>query len=253
LDVSLAPAADAVLQILVLLARQAEPVPAALIGSSLELPRSTTYRLLGALEAQGLVSYLPEERRYGLGVVAFELGSSYSRQMPLRRIAQPVLSRLVATARQNAHLAVLHGTDVYYVIEERAPGRAPLVTDVGVRLPATLTASGLAILAALPTSQLRAVHPTGSTLVQRDGRGPATIAELRQLLATVRKRGYAVEDGLVTAGLSSVGVPVRDHTGHPVAGVSVTYQAEHVDAGGRARLVSAVGRAAETLTRRLGG
>ena len=128
---------------------------------SLGLPRSTTYRLLGALVEQGFVSYLPEERRYGLGVVTFELGSSYSRQMPLRRIAQPVLSRLVGTARQNAHLAVLHGPDVYYVIEERAPGRPPLVTDVGVRLPATLTASGLAILARSrppssgPSSRLR--------------------------------------------------------------------------------------------------
>src|SRR3954471_23284731 len=115
---SLAPAADAVLQILVLLARQAEPVPAAQIGALLDLPRSTTYRLLGALVEQGFVSYLPEERRYGLGVVTFEMGSSYSRQMPLRRVAHPVLSRLAATSRENAHLAVLHGPDVYYVIEQ---------------------------------------------------------------------------------------------------------------------------------------
>jgi len=40
---------------------------------------------------------------------------------------------LVDAARHNAHLAVLHGRDVLYVIEERAPGRPPLVTDVGVR------------------------------------------------------------------------------------------------------------------------
>ena len=53
---------------------------------------------------------------------------------------------------QSAHLAVLHGRDVLYVLEERAPGRPPLVTDVGVRLPAHLTASGRAILAALPAS-----------------------------------------------------------------------------------------------------
>ena len=57
----------------------------------------------------------------------------------------------------NAHLAVMHGRDVLYVIEERAPGRASLVTDVGVRLPAHLTASGRAILAALPAAQVRAL------------------------------------------------------------------------------------------------
>src|SRR6478735_160819 len=169
---SLAPAADTVLRILVLLARQVEPVPAATVATSLGLPRSTTYRLLGALVEQGFVSYLPEERRYGLGVVTFELGFSYSRQMPLRRIAQPVLSRLASTTSENAHLAVLHGPDVYYVIEQRAPRRRALVSDVGVRLPATVTASGLAILAALPAAQIRAVYPDADALVERAGHGP---------------------------------------------------------------------------------
>lgn len=249
---SLAPAADAVLQILVLLARQLEPVPAATVAGALGLPRSTTYRLLGSLVDQGFVSYLPEEKRYGLGVVAFELGTSYSRQMPLRRIAQPVLTRLVGAAKENAHLAVLHGSDVYYVIEQRAPRRRALVSDVGVRLPATLTATGQAILSALSPAQLHASYPDADALVERGGRGPTTLADLRELLDQVRGRGYAYEDGLVTAGLASVGVPVVDRTGYPVAGVSITYDTERVDAAKRSLLVSEVKRAAATLTRRLG-
>lgn len=250
---SLAPAADGVLRILLLLARQAEPVPAASIAAALGLPRSTTYRLLGVLVDQGLVGYLPEERRFGLGVVAFELGSAYSRQMALRRIGQPVLSRLVRAVRQNAHLAVLHGPDVYYVIEERARGRPALVTDVGVRLPATLTASGQAILAALPAAQVRAIFPAAATLVQRGGRGPATLGELRRVLAATRARGYALEEGLVTDGLSSVGVPVRDHTGHPAAGLSVTFATDQVPPPQRPALIEAVRRSAAGLSRRLGG
>jgi DNA-binding IclR family transcriptional regulator len=250
---SLAPAADTVLQILVLLARQLEPVPAAAIATTLGLPRSTTYRLLGSLVDHGFVSYLPEEKRYGLGVVAFELGSSYARQMPLRRVAQPVLTRLVSATRENAHLAVLHGPDVYYVIEQRAPRRRTLVSDVGVRLPATLTASGLAILSALSPAQVHALYPDDGALVDRDGRGPTRLAELRDLLAAVRERGYAVEDGLITEGLVSVGVPVLDRTHYPVAGISITFEADRVDAERYARLVADLRRAAATLTRRLGG
>lgn len=250
---SMAPSADSVLRVLLVLARQVEPIPAAAVAASLGLPRSSTYRLLGALVDQGFVSYLPEERRYGLGVVAFELGSSYSRQMPLRRIASPILTRLVAVSKENAHLAVLHGSDVYYVIEQRSPRHRALVSDVGVRLPATLTASGLAILSALSEAQVHAIYPDAGDLVERSGRGPTTLAELADLLAEVRRRGYAVEDGLVTAGLASVGVPVRDRTGYPVAGVSVTYDADRVDPERRAQLVKAVRGAAHTLTRRLGG
>ena len=133
-------------------------------------------------------SYLPEERRYGLGVVTYELGSAYHGRCRCSRIARPVLRRLVDKVQQNAHLAVLHGRDVYYVIEERAPGRPPLVTDVGVRLPATLDGQGLAMLARLPRPQLRA-SSRRRRLVQRDGRGPATLAELSRVLVDTRRRG----------------------------------------------------------------
>lgn len=250
---SSSPAADGALRILTLLARQAEPVPAAAIAAALGLPRSSTYRLLGVLVDHGFVGYLPEEKRYGLGVLTFELGSTYSRQMPLRRIAQPVLSRLVGAVHQHAHLAVLHGPDVYYVIEERAPGLPPLVTDVGVRLPAPLTASGLAMLARLPARQVRAIFPNADALVQRDGRGPGTPAELRELLVATRRRGHGEELDAVTTGLASIGWAVTDHTGHPVAAVSVTYAADQVDQTARAEIVAATERAAHTLSRRLGG
>ncbi|RYJ05288.1 MAG: IclR family transcriptional regulator, partial [Actinomycetales bacterium] len=148
-----------------------------------------------------------------------------------------------------AHLAILHGREVLYVLEERAPGRPPLVTDVGVRLPAHLTASGRAILAQLPATQVRALYSTAADFVDRHGHGPRTLSALRTVLSETRQRGYAVEDGEVTPGLASVAVPVLDHNHHPVAAVAMTYP-DDVDDG---PLVEAVTRAAHRLTRRIGG
>lgn len=247
------PAAAQALEVLSLLARHTQPLPAGSIARELGLPRSSTYHLLSVLRDHGFVTHLVEERRYGLGVAAYELGSAYQRQAPLQRIARPLLQRLVDETTHNAHLAVLHGRDVLYVIEERAPGRPLLVTDVGVRLPATLTASGLAMLAALPPAQVRALFPQRESLVQRDGRGATSPSQLRRELAAVRQRGYAVEDSSVSEGLSSVGRAVLDHTGHPVAGVAVTYPTTVVDEPGRDRIVAAVTRVAGTLSARIGG
>ena len=67
-------------------------MPAAAIARDLGLPRSTVYHLLAVLRDEGFVVHLPEQRRYGLGVAAFELGSAYARQEPLRWIAGTVLS-----------------------------------------------------------------------------------------------------------------------------------------------------------------
>ncbi len=77
------------------LARQPAPVPAAVLVRELGLPRSTVYHLLRELTDAGLAVHLPEERRYGLGVGALELGTAYMRQEPLARLARPVLARLV--------------------------------------------------------------------------------------------------------------------------------------------------------------
>jgi DNA-binding IclR family transcriptional regulator len=248
-----APAASQALTVLRLLARHTEPVPASAIARDLGLPRSTIYHLLAVLRDQGFVVHLPEERRYGLGVAAFELGSAYTRQAPLQRMARQSLVRLVDATRHNAHLAVLHGRDVLYVIEERAPGRPPLVTDVGVRLPSQLTASGLAMLASLPPQQVRALFPSRDAFVQRHGLGPTTLPGLRALLTRVRQDGFAVEDGTVTPEFASVAAPVLDHVGHPVAGIAVTYPAVEVGADQRQAIVDHVIRTARELTRRIGG
>lgn len=244
------PAATRALRVLRFLASQPDPVPLDRILRACDLPRSTAYHLLNTMIAEGFVAHLAEEHRYGLGVAAFEVGSGYSRQEPLQRIARRQLAALVDAAGQSAHLAVLHGRDVVYVVEERAPGRPPLITDVGVRLPASLTASGRAILAALPPAQVRALFPDKGSFVVRHGRGPASLSTLRVLLAETRQRGYATEDGEVTPGFASVAAPVLDHNGHPVAGIAVTYPTGSADA---AALAVAVRRTAESLSRRIGG
>jgi DNA-binding IclR family transcriptional regulator len=242
------PAATRALRVLRFLASQPDPVPLDRIMRACDLPRSTAYHLLRAMVDEGFVVHLADEHRFGLGVAAFEVGSGYSRQEPLQRIARRPLAALVDRVGQSAHLAVLHGRDVLYVLEERAPGRPPLVTDVGVRLPAHLTASGRAILAGLPAAQVRALYPGPGAFVDRHGTGPGTLSALRTVLSETRQRGYATEEGEVTPGLASVAVAVLDHNAHPVAGVAVTY-AE----GDPAVLAGQVRRAADALSRRIGG
>ncbi|MEZ0493231.1 IclR family transcriptional regulator [Kineococcus sp. TBRC 1896] len=245
-----APTVGAALRILSFMAAQQGPVAAATLARSLGLPRSSVYRLLGELTEQGFVLHFPEARRYGLGIAAFELSSGYVRQEPVTRLGRPVLAALVDRVGESAHLAVLVGREVVYLVEERAPRRPVLVTDVGVRLPSHLTASGRALLAELPREQVRALFPDATAL---DGRGTTTLRDLRGELVRTRQRGFAVENGDVTAGFASVAVAVTDRAGWPVASLAVTFESTAVDAGRREELVGAVQRCAGELRRRLVG
>jgi DNA-binding IclR family transcriptional regulator len=244
------PAADQTLRILTFLAHQRGPVAARTVAVQLGLPRSTVYHLLGALEQHGFVVHLADDQRWGLGTAAFELAGGYARQQPLARLGRPLVAGLADRIRESAHLAVMSGADVVYIVEERASRRPALVTDVGVRLPAHLTATGRAMLAALPREQVRALYPDASSFADRTGRGPRTPTELREVLRSVRATGWATEDGEVTAGARSVGVVVRDHAGWPAAALAVTWpdDADHEPAA----LAELLGTAARELERRIG-
>ncbi|WP_026313716.1 IclR family transcriptional regulator [Actinomadura flavalba] len=245
------PAARRTLGVLRVLAASAGPLPASVIARELRVPRSSMYHLLAAMAEDGFVAYVPEERRWGLGVAAFEVGSAYLRHGPLERLARPLLRRLVDRTGEIVQLGVLHGAETLYLLKEQPRGHATLVTDVGVRLPAHLTASGRSLLAHLPPAQLRALYP--GPLVDRTGRGPATLTALRRDLATDAARGWSAEDGLVTEGFASIAACAFDHTGHPAAALTVTFARADRPPDSWPALAARVRTTATALTARLAG
>ncbi|MEU6035815.1 IclR family transcriptional regulator [Actinomadura sp. NPDC047616] len=247
------PAARRALAVLRLLAASAGPLPASAIARHLDVPRSSTYHLLAAMAEDGFVTYLPEERRWGLGVAAFEIGSAYLRHGPLERLARPLLRRLVDRVGETAQLGVLHGAETLYLLKEQPPRPETLVTDVGVRMPAQLTASGRSMLAHLPAAQVRALFPGPAPFVHRTGRGPASLRELRRVLADDARRGWSYEDGWITEGLASIAACAFDHTGHPTAAVAVTFRRERRPEESWPWLAERVRATAADLTTRLGG
>lgn len=243
------PAADATLAVLTYLASQTRPVAASRISAELGLPRSTTYDLLGALVEHGFAIHYTAERAYGLGAAAYELSAAYQRSAPLAILGRRITDRLAREVGESAHLAVLHARDVLYVVESRAPGRPSLVTDVGVRLPAHLTATGRALLAALPEAQLRALYKGIRELeVRHSTTGLGwTAARVMAEAKQTRQRGHAVEDGEITPGMASTAVAVEGRSGWPLAAVAVTFASgRNVDA------LPALRRAAGALERSLG-
>ncbi|SNC73541.1 transcriptional regulator, IclR family [Kytococcus aerolatus] len=236
------------LLVLQALSRHPGPVAAGRLQRETGIPRTSLYRALADLRETGFVTHLEDEHRWALGMAAFELGFATSRQQTVQRIGRPVVRRLVDTLGHNGHLAVLHGTDVLYLVEERATRRPSLVSDVGVRIPAPWTASGLALLAALPREQVRALFPDAASFVPaRSGEPPQDPTSLRRALQAVRAEGVAREEGSVTPGLSSVAAAVTGPTDLPVAAVAVTWDAGRTPAAEAEGVRQEVVRAADEL------
>lgn len=195
------------------------------IARECSIPKSSAHHLLNVMRDRHYVTYYEVERAWGLGVAAFEIGSAYLRSEPLQRLGHHILAELTQRTGETSHLAILHGTEMLYIDKQQPTGSAPkLVTEIGVRLPAHLTAVGRALLAELSEAQIRALYAE-QPLVQRTGHGPKSINSLMRDLDAVRKRGYALDSEMVTPGISCIAAPVFSHEDVPVAALGVTYVA----------------------------
>ena len=210
------PAATHTLAILRLLMTTDAPISAARIATQLRLPRSTTYQLLKVMVDAGFVMHLKSHRTYGLGAAAYSLAQAYSTQQPLVRASTRHAQALAKLAGGSAHVSRLSsGMEVLYVLEERSATAVSLITDVGVRLAAERTASGRAMLAALPDAELKA-------RVDAAGLGRQW-QKIHTMVQQVRLRGWAEETEEVSVGQSSIAAAVLDHTGRPAAALAVTF------------------------------
>ena len=210
------PAATHTLAILRLLMTTDAPISAARIATQLRLPRSTTSQLLKVMVDAGFVMHLKSHRTYGLGAAAYSLAQAYSTQQPLVRASTRHAQVLAKLAGGSAHVSRLSsGMEVLYVLEERSATAVSLITDVGVRLAAERTASGRAMLAALPDAELKA-------RVDAAGLGRQW-QKIHTMVQQVRLRGWAEETEEVSVGQSSIAAAVLDHTGRPAAALAVTF------------------------------
>ncbi|PRY11528.1 IclR family transcriptional regulator [Kineococcus rhizosphaerae] len=213
--------AERVMAVLDLLASRVTPLTALEIAAELDLPKSTTHHLLNVMQERRYVAHWPDRRVWSLGTSALEIGAAYLRTGHLQHAGQRHLAALTARTGQTSHLAVLQGTDVLYLDKREPQGSGiRLVTEVGTRLPAHLTAVGRSILAGLGDGELRALF-TEYEWPRRTDVQIASLAELTGVLTAVREAGYADEVGSTTSGIECVAAPVVGSDGRPVAAIGI--------------------------------
>ncbi|MGX1761898.1 IclR family transcriptional regulator [Streptomyces lydicus] len=169
-------------------------------------PKSSLYMLLRTLVDLGWVETEATGTRYGIGVRALLVGTSYIDGDEVVAAARPMLDRLCDDTTETIHLARLDGTDVVHLATRQSPHSLRPFTRVGRRLPAHSTALGKALLATYTDDQVREMLPptlarlTEHTLTDRE--------QLIEELHAVRERGCAVDREENTLGLRCFGVAI---------------------------------------------
>jgi len=197
-----------------------------------DLSKSTTFRLLGMLERNGVVERAGTA--YRLGRVIQELGAQTSTpgQERIRDLATPFIADLYEATHHTVQLAVLSGSHVVYLNKLEGHQRLRSPSKIGGRMPAYCTAVGKMLLAHDPAAfdvTLRAERHawTSRTIVDED--------KLRAEMWRVRQGGVAVDRGESLESLTCVAAPIMGASGKPLAALSIsgdasTFRPEQVEA-----------------------
>jgi DNA-binding IclR family transcriptional regulator len=189
-----------------LVVRADEPVSFTELSDETGLARSTTSRLLAALERTDLV-----ERDPSGGYVAgplFALHAALHDPWPqVARLARPVLERIGQRTGETVHLGVPRGTDVVHVGQVESTYLLSARDWNQVDVPAHCSSLGKVLYAygLLPM-------PAGR-LERRTQRTVATREALAADLASVRRRGYATTVDELETGLTAIAAPVAGRDG----------------------------------------
>ena len=213
-------------QLLVRVVEAPQPPSIGELSARAGLPKSTTSRLVGALERQGLVERLGTRGRLRPGPVLLRYASRDASQA-LVALAQPSLRRLADESGETINLAVPGPEGVEHLAQEDTAHLVGVTDWVGRRVPFELAANGKCFLAF-------------------DGR-EVEDAEL------IRSRGYATSIDELEVGLSALSAPVLDADGTAIAALSISGPTSRLTAERIEELAPPLRDEAAILTRRLRG
>jgi DNA-binding IclR family transcriptional regulator len=222
---------------------------AAELARAFNEPLSSTYRMMQSLSSVGWVDRSPRRGRYRLGLAMMTIGGLVEDSLDIREVARPSLQSLLKETNSTSFLCVRRGSRAVCV--DRLEGHAvrSLAMQLGSSLPMYAGAAPLALMAFLPQSEQELVLRVDYEM-PGDPRRPAP-ADLQDTLTQVRKRGYAISDGDVTAGIAAIGAPIFNHRHELVASISISGMRAQI-LGSRLRrntalLIQAAGAASASL------
>lgn len=213
------PAIDRALTVLQCLARSRDGLRLSALAEATDIPKSSLFRIMTTLEEQGCVVRDEEKKTYRLGLTVWELGNAFLDQSTLLETAETHMKQLADACEESIFLGMLDEGEVIYVRRVESPKSAVVVRKLGQRAPVYCTATGLSMLAFLPSDEASRI------LDEQELRphAPNTTTDrsaLARTLERIRKTGVAVVDGEYNPSLLCVSAPILNADERPVASLT---------------------------------
>ncbi len=222
------------------------------VAQRVQLPPSTTHRLLSTLEKMAYVYQAGDLGLWYVGVEAFTVGSSFLANRDFVAHSHAYMRRLMEQSGETANLAILDGTEAVFIDQVQCREMMRTIVKLGSRVPLHASGVGKAIFAALPDDQIDAILKVKGLprITENTITAPETMwASVR----VIRQRGWSFDDEEHALGTRCVAAPIYDEHAEPLGAISLAGPCSRLPDERIKQLGPIVSHIAEDITRRLGG
>ncbi|MBB6406944.1 IclR family transcriptional regulator [Arthrobacter sp. AZCC_0090] len=191
------------------------------LSRELGIPKSSTSNLLLALEEARLITR--EGADFSLGRKLVELGAAYLSRLDEVQEFYKFCEQAPTLSGETVRIAMIDGDHIIYLARYEGHPAVRLTSNIGDKMPLSLSAVGKVLLAQLHDHDIEEMFPDDVELPVMTPKSLRSAAELKSQVLAIRKQGYALEDEESTLGVVCLAVPVPTHGAHgPSLGLSVT-------------------------------
>ncbi|MDF1604570.1 IclR family transcriptional regulator [Nocardioides sp. YIM 152315] len=192
-----------------------EPLTFGDLQESSGLAKSTTSRMLAALERGGLLER-DDDGSYVAGSLFWLYAARHDPWDEMVRLARPAMEQIGEEISETVHLSVTRGEKVVQVAQVDSRYLLGTRDWTEIEVPAHSSALGKVFYAwgALPLPDTELQPLTEATITTLEG--------LRRDGARARKRGWTVTHDELEVGLTGIAVPVRGTRGDVVAALGIS-------------------------------
>lgn len=207
----------------------------------LGMPKANASRLLKAMREANMLETIGDSHRHRPGRLMLDLAAAYRRSSLLIGRASEVVAEASATFGHTGYISVRDGKEVTAVADFQGTNALRVVSNIGRRLPAHLSATGRSLLARLGEEAVHALYA-----------GHSALADLTEQLSKVRHQGFAYSSQEATPGVDAIAISVADPRTDEAVSLCIVYPHALVDTKGRDEMIAALAKGAARIAEDLG-
>lgn len=241
--------ASRTLDVLELLAMSEEPLTLLEIERGLNMPKSSTFELVYTLVEKGFVEQ--EDKKFALGVKAFQVGLSYARKLDIVQLSKDILESLARATKETVFLAKYIGDTVVYIDKFAKYTDISSNCKVGSSKGLYYTALGKSILSAKTDDEIKEYFSRVDISKYTEN----TIDNANDMIEQVknfRSQGFAIENGEGSENMYCVACVVKDYQNKIIGAVSIASPIYKMDDYKKSLYGELVHQSALGISRKLG-